>query len=99
MKDLIFLVCVLVFCLKCDAGLWKTRMDFSLQVLINYSLSHYNLPYALMSLREQLNKSSKQKTVGNIGTDVHGCSVTELLAEVQAAQVICVDVIVSCWNA
>ncbi|XP_026770045.3 centrosomal protein of 162 kDa [Pangasianodon hypophthalmus] len=36
--------------------------------------------------KEQLNKSSKQKTVGNIGTAVHGCSDTELLAEVQAAQ-------------
>ncbi|KAB5586444.1 hypothetical protein PHYPO_G00001700 [Pangasianodon hypophthalmus] len=36
--------------------------------------------------REQLNKSSKQKTVGNIGTAVHGCSDTELLAEVQTAQ-------------
>ncbi|MCJ8728206.1 hypothetical protein PDJAM_G00001680 [Pangasius djambal] len=36
--------------------------------------------------KEQLNKSSKQKTVESIGTAVHGCSVTELLAEVQATQ-------------
>ncbi|XP_053490487.1 centrosomal protein of 162 kDa [Ictalurus furcatus] len=35
---------------------------------------------------EQLNKSSMPKTVRNTGTDVHGCSVTELLFEVHAAQ-------------
>ncbi|KAF4087905.1 hypothetical protein AMELA_G00076690 [Ameiurus melas] len=35
---------------------------------------------------EQLNKSSMPKTVRNTGTDVHGCSITELLSEVHAAQ-------------
>lgn len=49
----------------------------------------------LLSYREQLNKSSKQKTMGNIGTAVHGYSLAELLAELQAAQVICLNVIVS----
>ncbi|XP_060778344.1 centrosomal protein of 162 kDa isoform X3 [Neoarius graeffei] len=36
--------------------------------------------------KEQLNKSSKQRTVGSMDTAVHGYRVTELLAEVQAAQ-------------
>lgn len=31
-------------------------------------------------------------------TDIHGYGVNELLAEVQAAQVICFDIIASCWN-
>ncbi|XP_060725776.1 centrosomal protein of 162 kDa isoform X3 [Tachysurus vachellii] len=38
--------------------------------------------------KEQLNKSSKEKTMGNIGNacNVHGCNVAELLAELQTAQ-------------
>ncbi|XP_058252123.1 centrosomal protein of 162 kDa isoform X3 [Hemibagrus wyckioides] len=36
--------------------------------------------------KEQLNKSSKQKTIGNIGTAVHGYNLAELLSELQAAQ-------------
>ncbi|KAK3572376.1 hypothetical protein QTP86_032604 [Hemibagrus guttatus] len=40
----------------------------------------------LVITKEQLNKSSKQKTMGNIGTAVHGYNVAELLAELQVAQ-------------
>ncbi|XP_047667552.1 centrosomal protein of 162 kDa [Tachysurus fulvidraco] len=38
--------------------------------------------------KEQLNKSSKEKTMGNIGNgcNFHGCNVAELLAELQTAQ-------------
>ncbi|KAK3552025.1 hypothetical protein QTP70_031584 [Hemibagrus guttatus] len=46
----------------------------------------------LVITKEQLNKSSKQKTMGNIGTAVHGYNAAELLAELQVAQRICLNV-------
>lgn len=49
-----------------------------------------------MSFRDQLNRISTQKTGGFVVTPDQGYSVTELMAEVQAAQVSCFgDIFVS----